>query len=475
MAAIETLFDPVIEELRPDLDADAAFRRLCCRRRVIFLDSALRHPQLGRYSFVSADPFDFLTVPADGTDGLAALASRIQCWQTAPLAGLPPFQGGAAGLFAYDLHRSVERIPLPRYDEFRVPAMAIGFYDVVIATDHVQRRTWMISQGFPERDPGRRRARAEERIAQFQQWLRAGDVRGLPPSRPARADPLAPDQLAPQFATQWADVLTSNFAADSYQAAVRRAVEYIQAGDIFQVNLAQRLLHPASDSPLELYYRLRERNAATFAAYFDLDDFQILSASPERFLRVSGRAVETRPIKGTRPRTARPEADLYAADELRSSEKDRAENVMIVDLLRNDLSRVCRPDSVRVTQLCALERYEFVQHLVSAVQGELEEGQSNLDLIRAAFPGGSISGAPKVRAMEIIAEIEPTARGAYCGALGYLGFDGSMDLNLLIRTITVGRGWWQMPVGGGIVAQSDPRREYEETWHKATGLLRSLR
>ena len=185
--------------------------------------------------------------------------------------------------------------------------------------------------------------------------------------------------------------------------------------------------------------------------------------------------VETRPIKGTRPRTARPEADLFAGDELRRSEKDRAENVMIVDLLRNDLARVCHPDSVCVTQLCELERYEFVQHLVSAVQGELEEGRSSLDLIRAAFPGGSISGAPKVRAMEIIAEIEPTARGPYCGALGYVGFDGSMDLNILIRTITAGRGWWQMPVGGGIVAQSDPRREYEETWHKATGLLRSLR
>ena len=187
------------------------------------------------------------------------------------------------------------------------------------------------------------------------------------------------------------------------------------------------------------------------------------------------RAVETRPIKGTRQRTRRPEADLFAGDELEQSEKDRAENVMIVDLLRNDLARVCQPASVQVTQLCRLETYEFVQHLVSAVEGTLHEGLGPIDLLRAAFPGGSITGAPKVRAMEIIAELEPTARGPYCGSLGYLGFDGELDTNILIRTITAGRGWWQAPVGGGIVAQSHPEREYEETWHKAHGMLRALR
>jgi para-aminobenzoate synthetase component 1 len=185
--------------------------------------------------------------------------------------------------------------------------------------------------------------------------------------------------------------------------------------------------------------------------------------------------VETRPIKGTRQRCGNPEADVFAAGDLRENEKDRAENVMIVDLLRNDLSRVCRPDSVRVTDLCRLEVYQYVQHLVSVVVGELAPGRSALDLLRAAFPGGSVTGAPKVRAMEIIQELEPNARGAYCGSLGYLGFDGTMDLSILIRTITAGRGWWQMPVGGGIVAQSIPDREYEETWHKAIGMLRALR
>jgi para-aminobenzoate synthetase component 1 len=286
---------------------------------------------------------------------------------------------------------------------------------------------------------------------------------------------LSLDQLAPQFPVPGPAGLTSNLSEADYLQAVRRAIDYIHAGDVFQVNIAHRLLFPAHDDAVALYLRLRRRNPATFAGYFDLGPTQIVSASPERFLQVTAGNIEARPIKGTRPRTARPEADLYAADEMLESAKDRAENVMIVDLLRNDLARVCQADSVRVTQLCQLERYEYVQHLVSAVCGRLAPGGTPVDLLRATFPGGSITGAPKVRAMEIIAELEPTARGAYCGALGYLGFNGAMDTSILIRTITAARGWWQAPVGGGIVAQSDPRREYQETWHKATGLLRALR
>jgi para-aminobenzoate synthetase component 1 len=270
------------------------------------------------------------------------------------------------------------------------------------------------------------------------------------------------------------DGLTSNFSRAAYLRAVKRAIEYIYAGDVFQVNLAQRLLCPARADPVALYLRLRQRNPAPFAGYFDLGEFQIASASPERFLKVRDRRVEARPIKGTRPRTQGPEADLLAGDELRQSQKDRAENVMIVDLLRNDLSRVCEPESVCVTQLCGLEVYRYVQHLVSAVCGRLHDDLTPIELVEAAFPGGSVTGAPKVRAMEIIAELEPTARGAYCGSLGYLGFDGSLDLSILIRTITAGRGWWQAPVGGGIVAQSVPEHEYQETWDKATGLLRAM-
>jgi para-aminobenzoate synthetase component 1 len=267
----------------------------------------------------------------------------------------------------------------------------------------------------------------------------------------------------------------STFDRPGYLAAVRRAIDYVHAGDCFQVNVAQRLLHPAALPPLELYGRLRARNPAPFAGYFDLGDFALASASPERFVRVQGGEVETRPIKGTRPRGSTPEEDRRRAEELLRSEKDRAENVMIVDLMRNDLGRVCAWGSVRVAAVCRLESYRTVHHLVSEVRGRLRPGAGPMDLLRAAFPGGSVTGAPKVRAMEVIAELEPTARGPYCGSLGYLGFDGSADTSILIRTFTAGRGWLQFPVGGGIVADSTPEGEYAETLHKAEGLLGALR
>lgn len=524
---------PLVAEIAHAPDAEDAFLNLAQLPHCLFLDSALRDSQLGRYSFICADPFAFVqwpvsaervpfenslqggrrqtgttsswsamprnssglglrrprqrgarshqppvapicstTISADPLNELQALMSQFSA---ETLAGLPPFQGGAAGLLSYDLHRTLERVPAPRCDEFQVPALAVGLYDVVLAYDHLRNRAWLISHGFGEQDSAARGRRAEMRLRQFNELLQARPEA----FRSAKATPqsltiLTLEQLASQCATPGPQGLISNFSHAGFLAAVRRAVEYIYAGDVFQVNLAQRLLFPACDDSVSLYQRLRRRNPATFAGYFDLGEFQILSASPERFVRLANGRVESRPIKGTRQRIARPEADLYAAADLRQSEKDRAENVMIVDLMRNDLSRVCRPDSVRVTQLCRLEVYQFVQHLVSAICGELADGHSAFDLIRAVFPGGSITGAPKVRAMEIIAELEPTARGPYCGSLGYLGFDGSLDLNILIRTITAGRGWWQLPVGGGIVAQSTPQHEYEETWHKATGLLRAL-
>jgi para-aminobenzoate synthetase component 1 len=459
---------PLAEELPPP-DLEAALTRLSRLPHCLLLDSALADRNLGRYSFLTADSFDFFTAPADGSDALSLLARKLQPWQAAHRPDLPPFQGGAAGLLSYDLGRSLERVPRPRFDEFQVPALVMGLYDAVLAIDHVDRRAWIISQGFPETDVPSRVIRARERIAAFRGWLDGP----LPGTSVASGDKPWPGELAPSFAVPGPAGLVSSFSAADYQRTVQRAIDYIHAGDVFQVNLAQRLLFPAGD-PLALYLRLRQRNPATFAAWFDLGDLQIASASPERLVSVRDRQVEARPIKGTRRRTAQAEADLFAGDELQASDKDRAENVMIVDLLRNDLSRVCQPDSIRVTQLCGLENYAFVQHLVSAVAGTLRPACSAIDLVRAIFPGGSVTGAPKVRAMEIIAELEPTARGAYCGSIGYLGFDGWMDLSILIRTITAGRGWWQLPVGGGIVAQSSPEQEYEETWHKAAGLVRSL-
>jgi len=464
---------PLIERIHPAPDAESALLRWKDLDYCLFLDSALKRPRLGRYSFLVADPFAKLVVPADGSDALQQLQRRFDEFSktSSRVSSLPPFQGGAAGLFAYDLNRSLERIPRTRYDEFNAPALAIGFYDVVLAIDHEMDEAWLISQGWPEKDEPARRRRAAERLDQF---LRLLEQPIREKASPESSVFLPTDELAPQFQVNGMTRLTSNFSSSAYRTAVARTVEYIAAGDAFQVNLSQRLLHPVVDNSLSLYLRLRRRNPATFAAYFDLGEFQIVSASPERFLRVEERHVEARPIKGTRQRLPHAEASLFAGDELRQSEKDRAENVMIVDLLRNDLSRVCHPQSVRVTELCHLETYEYVQHLVSAVCGYLREDQSPIDLLRASFPGGSITGAPKVRAMEIIAELEPTARGPYCGCLGYIGFDGSLDLSILIRTITAGRGWWQMQVGGGITAQSDPQKELEETWHKATGMLKAI-
>jgi para-aminobenzoate synthetase component 1 len=466
---------PLVVEVSPVPDVESALLRLAAQPHSLLLDSAMRDARLGRYSFLTADPFEYLSVPADRTDGLALLERSLGRFKAASRPDLPPFQGGAAGLFSYDLSQSLERVPRYRFDEFGVPALAMGLYDVVLAVDHVLHRAWLISQGFPETEPDRRMRRANERLEQFQTWLADPAELSKPLCANETAGPSPRSDLAPCFPIAGFGGLFSTFSPEGYMAAVQRVIDYIHAGDAFQVNLAQRLLYPAVGDSLALYLRLRQCNPAPFAAWFDLGEFQIASASPERFVSVRDGQVEARPIKGTRRRTARPLADMFAGDELLESEKDRAENVMIVDLLRNDLSRVCRADSVEVTQLCGLENYQFVQHLVSVVRGVLAPGRTAIDLVRAAFPGGSITGAPKVRAMEIIAELEPAARGPYCGSLGYIGFDGSLDLSILIRTITASRGWWQMPVGGGIVAQSVPRQEYEETWHKAEGMLRAIR
>jgi para-aminobenzoate synthetase component I len=464
---------PLVELLDPTLKPVDAFLRLRSLPHIVFFDSAMRHPQLGRYSFVAADPVEWLTVPADGTNAFQPLADHVASLPQTAHAHLPPFQGGWAGLFGYDLASSVESVPRAAIDQFLIPALAVGLYDVVVAFDHRTGETWLISQGIPETDVGARRERAAERLAKFQNHLLTGHGANCEHNFKIRPS-LSAGLLAPQFAIDGQTGLTSNFSADGYRRAVKRVIDYIHAGDVFQVNLSQRLLHAAAGSLVDLYCRLRLRNPAPFAGYLDGGEWQIASASPERFIRVENGQVETRPIKGTRGRSPYPVADMFSGDVLRASEKDRAENVMIVDLLRNDLSRTCRPESVRVSQLCGLETYEYVQHLVSVVVGSLRPECTPLDVLRTSFPGGSVTGAPKIRAMEIIAELEPTVRGPYCGSLGYIGIGGQMDTNILIRTITSARGCWQLPVGGGIVAQSNPQDEYDETWHKAAGMLRAL-
>lgn len=465
---------PLVAELSSGLDPWDAFLRLSHLPHVLFLDSALVHPSLGRYSYVTADPFLWLVAQGkQAVDPLARLSEVLSKFRGETLPNLPPFQGGVAGLFSYDLCHYLERLPSSAVDEFAAPDLAVGVYDWVLAFDHQVGQAWLFSTGFPELDRLKRKVRAKQRLRAIQGLLQAGR---RDRSRVKRVDSpgLSTQALSRQYPVPGRSGLMSNFARSGYLSAVGRAIEYIHAGDCFQVNLSQRLLAPAPDRPVELYGRLRERNPAPFAGYFDIGDFVIVSASPERFVRVDNGDVETRPIKGTRRRGATPSEDESLIADLTGSAKDRAENVMIVDLMRNDLGRVCDYGSVEVASVCRLETYQTVHHLVSEVRGRLRAGLGAVDLLRAAFPGGSVTGAPKIRAMEIIAELEPTARGAYCGSLGYLGFNGSMDTNILIRTFTIGQGWAQFPVGGGIVADSDPEREYDETWHKAEGLLRAL-
>jgi para-aminobenzoate synthetase component 1 len=450
---------------------------------VIFLDSSLVDAEIGRYSFVAADPVDWISarenrvhlngVSQAAVDPLELVARRIEPFRHETIEGLPPFQGGVAGIFSYEWGRTLEQIPRARHDEFEAPDLALGVYDWVIGFDRLSHRSWLISTGYPEADPERRSKAARRRLEEISKFLNESKpgitVQAL---RSAHA---APVELAERWPVPSERGTWSNFSRDDYIAAVERVREYIAAGDCFQVNLAQRLIHPADVPPLELYRRLRARNPAPFSGYMDLGDFVVASASPERFLQVQDGSVTTRPIKGTRPRGRNQAEDRGLARELTASSKDRSENVMIVDLMRNDLGRVCRFGTVHVRKLCALETHPFVHHLVSEVGGELRPELGPMDLLRATFPGGSVTGAPKIRAMEIIAELEPNVRGPYCGSLAYIGFDRSMDASILIRTFTVGRGWIQFPVGGGIVADSCPAKEFEETMHKAAGLFRALR
>jgi para-aminobenzoate synthetase component 1 len=434
-------------EYRDPADAAAALRHLPC---LTFLDSAASDRRLGRYSFVAADPFARLRLDKAGPEWVARLKAELAACRIPSLPGLPPFQGGAAGLFSYELGASLERLPQAPADDLAFPDLSLGFYDVVGAFDSRERRGWVVSTGLPESGEKPRARRAIERGV----WL-AGLL----------ARPPAASRTGRIALSEW----TRNFTASTYQRAVRTVVERILAGDIFQANIAQRFTANVPDDfdHFGFYRRLRTVNPAPFAAFLDHGDLVVASASPERFLRVEGGQVEARPIKGTRPRSSDPVLDLLQAQALTESRKDRAENTMIVDLLRNDLSKVCVPGSVQVPQLCGLESFASVHHLVSAVVGRLGRGRDAVDLLAGAFPGGSVTGAPKVRAMEIITEIEGHARGPYCGAIGYVGFDGTMDLNVVIRTASFRRGTCAVQAGGGIVTASDPAAEYQETLDKA--------
>jgi para-aminobenzoate synthetase component 1 len=425
----------------------------------VFLDSGPPGKRRGRWDILAADPYVSLVTRGGETEirgnGPPSFSQedpfqllRTALGRAAPATDLP-FPGGAIGYFAYDLARRIEHLPEQAADREGLPEMAVGIYDWAVLLDHQAEAAWLVSAG--------RRPLDEQGWAALQVRFSAP-----PPSRtrePFRV--LRPTR--------------SNLSRESYRAAFERIQHYIREGDCYQVNLAQRFETGVAGDPWLAYRRLREINPAPSAAYLNLPFGQVLSSSPERFLAVREGRVETRPIKGTRPRLAQPDADAGQAADLAASAKDRAENLMIVDLLRNDLGKVCVPGSVATPRLFEVESYANVHHLVSTVTGQLAPGLDALDLLRAAFPGGSITGAPKLRAIQIIEELEPSRRGVYCGAIAYLGFDGAMDSNIAIRTLVISDARARCWAGGGIVADSDWQAEYQECLDKAAPMLDLLR
>ena len=487
---------PFVKRMPSGYSLEDAFLRLCGRPGCLWLDSSAPTRQLdpgappvGRYSFLTSDPIQTINAELESPSPWQTIHDLYASLPVDLDPELPPFQGGIAGLWGYEAATWLEKINAPPKDQLSIPALSVGLYDWTLATDHLTATTWLICQGQFDRDWDQRCKKAEKQAEELlvqllaeptdakttnpmcQQKPKSADK--SPGAESLRAKPGTSATPLNQHATPIRGI-KSNFAPDTFPRCVQNIIERIRNGDSFQVNLAQRLLTDADDSSASLYLRLRKANPAPFSVYYHQDEFQIISSSPEGFLQVRGQQVETRPIKGTVRRTGQEAVDRELAEHLIASEKDRAENIMIVDLLRNDLSKSCEDDSVVVTKLCGLEIYQHVQHLVSVVQGKLRDDQSASQLLESCFPGGSVTGAPKIEAMHTIAELEPNRRGAYCGSIGYLGVGSQADFNILIRTITAKNGHWQFPVGGGITARSQPESEEAETWAKAEGMLRAI-
>ncbi|MEK7824757.1 MAG: aminodeoxychorismate synthase component I [Candidatus Eisenbacteria bacterium] len=451
---------PLVEAIEVS-DPLAAARSLANLPHPFLLHSAATDER-ARWSFFGADPFAVFT-GAD-YDGARAMWRRLHAQTVAsdPIPTLVPFTGGVVGYWAYDFGRRLERLPELAADDLGLPEVLLGFYDVVGAFDHETRQAWLFSSGLPL-DEELRAGRARDRLAQFADLLSAG--RRSTVRLPQRREEVVH--------------LRSTFTPDEYRAAVERVKECIRAGDIFQANLSQRWSLPVDMAdPTTLALALTEaldlHSPAPYAAFLGAPDHAVASASPERFLELRGRRVETRPIKGTRPRGADAEEDARLRAELQASAKDRAENVMIVDVLRNDLGRVCETGSVAVEGLCELEVFPQVFHLTSTVTGVLRGDRDAFDLLHACFPGGSITGAPKIRAMEILETLEPVRRHLYTGSIGYIDWGGDADWNIAIRTAIVTPAAVHVAAGGGITADSDADAEYRETLHKAEGLRLAL-
>jgi para-aminobenzoate synthetase component 1 len=453
---------PQLREIALTGAPEAIFAGLCDRPGAFFLDSGLSAGGLGRYSFIGFDPFlafrakDGAISMSGGEanafhgDPLTELRRLLQRYRSAGDATVP-FFGGAVGYFSYEFGASQERVSCSHPDELGLPDLEFGFYDGVVGFDRETGRAFLVANPVHRDDA--------EKI--FRRLQAALDVAVRPV-----VSAVAPMGIA--------DEPSASFAKGDYLRAVARIKDYIAAGDVYQVNLTQRFDAPLRCDPYELFWRLRRRSPAPFASYLNLGAAQLVGSSPERFLRIQNGRVETRPIKGTRPRGATPEEDTRLRAELAMSEKDRAELLMIVDLERNDLGRICEPGSIQVDELFKVETHPTVHHLVANVSGKLRAESDVFDCIRAMLPGGSITGAPKIRAMQIIDELENTRRGVYTGAVGYIGFDGNCDLNIAIRTILCAHGRAYYHVGGGIVWDSDPESEYQETLDKGVAMRAAL-
>jgi len=453
---------PIYREIIADLETPvSAFLKVNRGGYSFLLESVEGGQRLARYSFIGTEPYRVLiTREEDKADPLDLMAEELNKYKVVPISGLPRFCGGAVGYLAYEVVNLFEELPSPDGDPLGLPESLFMFVDTMLVFDHVTHKIKVLSHVHLNGDIEKAYQQAGDRIDNLVDRL----SQPLQPSQHTKAahPPVSNHQLS------------SNFSKDEFEARVRKVKQYITAGEAIQVVLSQRLAQPTDVAPFEIYRALRTINPSPYMFFLDFADFHIIGASPEILVRVEDGMVTTRPLAGTRPRGKSPEEDIILEQELRSDEKECAEHIMLVDLGRNDIGRVSEPGTVQVSELMEVERYSHVMHLVTQVQGKLRRNMSSLDALRACFPAGTVSGAPKVRAMEIITELETEKRGPYAGAVGYFSFSGNMDMAIAIRTMVMTGGVAYTQAGCGVVYDSVPECEYEETMNKARALLKAV-
>jgi len=453
---------PIYREIVADLETPvSAFLKINRGGYSFLLESVEGGQRLARYSFIGTEPYAVLTTKGeDGTDPLPLIAKELNKYKIVPISGLPRFCGGAVGYLAYETVTRFEELPSPAPDPLGLPESLFMFVDTMLVFDHVTHKIKVLSHARLDGDIEEAYQKAVDRIDDLVARL---------------SQPLQHSQQTEAATHPMGNYkLSSNFSREEFEAGVLKIKEYITSGEAIQVVLSHRLSQRTDVSPFEIYRALRTINPSPYMFFLDFTDFHIIGASPEILVRVEDGMVMTRPLAGTRPRGKGPVEDAQLEKELRSDEKECAEHIMLVDLGRNDIGRVSKPGTVEVSELMEVERYSHVMHLVTHVQGKLRPDLTAFDALRACFPAGTVSGAPKIRAMEIIAELEPEKRGPYAGAVGYFSFSGNMDMAIAIRTMVMTKGIAYVQAGGGIVYDSVPEREYEESLNKARALLKAI-